>query len=202
MAASVSLPSPGLSAGDRATPHPCRHLASGDGWCMLLVSSGKDKLVSQARSRAGCCLPGSQCSGKQGGCEMHENVVFLSCCETRWYRGCRWVMLSRARHCDGVPGLPWEVLPALLDARKCSPCLKPSSSLGIQVNSTSMLSILYLIIQELFATPLLQLPFPAAGFNRKQRIFFRSLTPNDYFGHFMAFAHFYTLKRRWPKIAM
>lgn len=46
---------------------------------------------------------------------MHENVVFPSCRETCWYQGCRWVMLNRARLCDEVPGLPWEVLPVLLD---------------------------------------------------------------------------------------
>lgn len=85
----------------------------------LLGSSGKAKLVSQAWSRAGFLSassnPGSECSGAQGGCEMHENVVFLSCCETGWYQGCRWVMLNRARRCDDVPGSPWEVLPVLLD---------------------------------------------------------------------------------------
>lgn len=59
--------------------------------------------------------PGSECSGAQGGCEMHENVVFPSCYETCWYQGCRWVMLNRAKHCDDAPGLPWEVLPVLLD---------------------------------------------------------------------------------------
>lgn len=180
-----------------ATPHPRSRgvqtsrgiaLASVDGARLLVKhlrrqGMGKAELVTLASEpgwERSWLSPapsnhGAECSGAQGRCEMHENVLLPSCYETCWYEGsaggaggsCQtrtgqcdepWLMPSRGK-CLSV--LSQQVLsaPEILGVR-----------LGIQVYNTSTLSILYLLPRNILQQPFSSSVFHLVGLTQRAKI--------------------------------
>lgn len=81
-------------------------------------------------------------------------------------------MLNRARHCDDVPGLPWEVLPVLLDVWEPG---NPEILSKFGDTGKQYIHVEHIVFYHpgTLAAPLLELRFPPGGFNREQRVFFQ-----------------------------